>query len=358
MATSKRTAKGTTADPEDATIYDVASRAGVSIATVSRAINRSEGVSESTREKVLDATRELGYLPDRTARSLSRSSRDVGTLAVAVPTFTTPFHTELLKGIRARTGNLDIDLLLCDLEWERPEDSLRRFLRRGTIDGLVVAGLPPESALAEELGQAQMPTVLIGERSSELDSFNWNGVEGAQAATEHLIDQGHSRIGLITTHCEGATRTSRARGYRRALLKAGLEPQDRWVATGQTEKHAGFSEEAGREAMKALLKDAPELTAIFACSDVQAIGAWRALRESGNQVPSDMALVGYDDVKVSRFVGLTSVSQNVKKIGREATELLIRRLNGEGSEATVSRKVDTTLVPRRSSTGSWSSRAD
>src|SRR6056297_1403705 len=127
-------------DQEKTTIYDVAEHAGVAISTVSRVLNNSQDVSDATRDRVMSAIRELQFRPNRTAKSLAQ--RATRTIAVAVPTFTTPFHNELLKGVRDRLDDADIDLLLCDLDWEAPKKTLFNFLDRGAMDGLIVAGLP------------------------------------------------------------------------------------------------------------------------------------------------------------------------------------------------------------------------
>ena len=332
---------------KNTTIQDVADYAGVSPATVSRVVNETGETADATRERVLDAIEALRYRPSRTAKSLSEGSTQ--TIAVAVPTFTTPFHNELLKGVRSRLKAVDTDLLLCDLEWADPEASLLNFLDRGAMDGLLAAGLPVSDALGAELEKLGGPTVLIGNRWQNIDSFHWDETSGARIATEHLIEQGHTRIGLITTHREGAIRDARIQGYRNALQNADITPQDDWLAVGHTEKHAGFSEESGFEAMQTLLDAGTDVTAVFASSDVQAIGAWQALRREGLSVPDDFALVGYDDIKVSRFIGLSSVAQNMHDIGSRATDLLLRRLQGVGPSQVFSQLVTPELVVRNSS---------
>ena len=330
------------------TIYDVADRAGVAISTVSRVLNDSRDVSDQTRESVQAAIEELQFRPSRTAKSLAQQS--TRTIAVAVPTFTTPFHNELLKGVRSQLSDIDIDLLLCDLKWAAPETTLMNFLARGAMDGLLVAGLPVDAAIGEELVQLGAPVILIGSRWDELDSFYWDEDTGVRLAVDHLIDQGHERIGMITTHLESALRDARIRGYQESLANAGLEAHDEWIAEGRTEKHAGFSEESGYEAMQDLLGMEPPLTAVFASSDVQAIGAWQAIRHAGMEVPDDFALVGYDDIKVSRFIGLSSVAQNMHGVGERAADRLLYRINNPGKiDAFVSELVDPELIIRKSS---------
>jgi len=332
---------------EKATIYDVAERANVAISTVSRVLNDSQDVAEPTQEKVMSAIRELQFRPNRTAKNLAQ--RSTRTIAVAVPTFTTPFHNELLKGVRDRLDDEDIDLLLCDLDWEAPVVTLRNFLERGTMDGLLLVGSPSQDELAEELRGLGSPVVLVGGLLDGLDSFYWDDRPGAKLAVGHLLEQGHTRIGMITTPHDNQLRNARVAGYRSALEEAGLEFNPDLIADGETRKHDGFSEESGYEAMRELLALDESVTAAFASSDVQAIGAWQAIREEGLEVPDDYALVGYDDIKVSRFIGLTSIAQNMHDVGEDATDLLMQRLNQTGPDETLSRLVELQLEVRKSS---------
>ena len=336
-------------DQEKTTIYDVAEHAGVAISTVSRVLNNSQDVSDATRETVMEAIRELQFRPNRTAKSLAQ--RATRTIAVAVPTFTTPFHNELLKGVRDRLDDADLDLLLCDLDWEAPRATLLNFLERGAMDGLVVAGLPINQDTADDLLTLGAPVVLIGSKWPPLDSFYWDEEPGVKLAINHLIDQGHTRIGMITTPHDNRLRNARVNGYREALQEAGLEYDRTLVAHGQTRKHDGFSEESGYEAMNELLALDTPVSSVFASSDVQTIGAWQAIRESGSEVPDDYSLVGYDDIKVSRFIGLTSVAQNMHYVGERATDVLLDRLNNTGSDDPVSELVKPELKVRKSSQG-------
>jgi LacI family transcriptional regulator len=328
------------------TIYDVADAAGVAISTVSRVLNNSRDVSEATRETVLEAIEELQFRPNRTARSLAQ--RTARTLAVAVPTFTTPFHNELLKGVRSQLGEADVDLLLCDLAWAAPKSTLKHFLERGAMDGLLLAGLDVDDAIGRELQTLGAPVVLIGCKWDAMDSFYWAEQAGVELAVAHLAEQGHARIAMIAPHIEGAIRDARIAGFRAALEGCGVPFHDELVAYGETRKHAGFSEESGYEAMQRLLALGEPPTAVFASSDVQAIGAWQAIRHAGQRVPADFALVGYDDIKVSRFIGLSSVAQNMHDVGEEAADLLLRRIAGERGTP-VSKQVVPELIVRKSS---------
>ena len=334
-------------DRTKATIYDVAARAGVAISTVSRVLNDSHDVSDATRRRVLDAIQALSFRPDRTAKSLAQ--KQTRSICVALPSFTTPFHTELLKGVRARLRGVDMDLLLCDLGSEMPQETLNSFLKRGTVDGLLLAGMEVTDSLAAELTALSAPVVLVGHANEAFDAFVWDDEAGARVATDHLTGLGHRRIGFIKASSESPLMAARRRGFHAALAAAGLTPDPALEVSGVTEKHAGFSEEAGHEALTALLDRHPDVSAVFACSDVQAIGALLAAREAGRRVPDNLSIVGYDDVKVTRYVGLTSVDQKMLKVGEQATDLLISRIGGQHTAAPTT----TTIVPElrvRSST--------
>jgi LacI family transcriptional regulator len=340
-------------DRTKATIYDVADRAGVAISTVSRVLNNSSDVSDATRERVLSAIRELQYRPDRTAKTLAAG--EVHTLAVALPSFTTPFHTELLKGIRGVLHETERDLLLCDLGSRDRHIRLLKFLKRGTVAGLILVGVDVTSEIATELRALYSPVVLIGSSYQGFDSYRWDDAEGARVAVKHLIERGHRRIAMIRSMSNSPLQEQRISGYRRALEEAGIPYDDALVVTGITEKHAGYSEEAGFEAMESLISRRPAVTAVFASSDVQAIGAIKTLREAGLRIPEDIALVGYDDIKASAYIGLSSVDQAMQQIGRSATKRIIDRIEGR-AEMSEPKSVDITPVLRIRASSDYSVR--
>ena len=342
---------------EKVTIYEVAAEAGVSAATVSRVLNGSDHVADGTAGRVRRAIEKLRYQPDRTARTLAEPGRHV--LAVAMPSFITPFHNELLKGIRYGLRGFACDLLLRDLGSEDSSEELERFLKRGAVDGLIVVGTDLSAAAEKQLRAWRSPAVVVGAEVEGIDSFFWDDVAGGRIATEHLTGQGHRRIGVIQSARSGlAFQERRIEGHRQALAAAGLEYDSALTASGRAEKHAGFSEEAGQEAMEHLLSAAPPVTAVFALSDVHAMGAWAALREADIAVPGAVALVGYDDVKTSQFVGLSSVSQGMHGVGERAVQHLLDRLKDAGpsgsvasAEEAVSVRTEPILRRRRSSAG-------
>ena len=312
------------------TIYEVADEARVAISTVSRVLNGSPEVSDATRSKVQAAIEKLQFQPQRIAKSLAQQATT--SLAVALPSATSLFYVEILKGVKDVLRDRDIDLLLCNLGSSNPEQTLQRFLGRGAVGGLLLVSLPIDAALSEQLLRMHAPVVSIGGRNADFDSFWWDDEAGARIATEHLLGLGHRRIGFITSQAWSFAAEPRLRGYRSALESAGIAFDPELVAVGTTTKHAGFSEEAGAEAMASLLRldDAP--TAVFASSDVQAFGAWAYARDNGLVVPRDVSIHGYDDLKLSRYLDLTTINQQMQSVGRQATERLLSRMGSRSDE--------------------------
>lgn len=328
------------------TIYDVASEAGVAISTVSRVLNGSDEVSDATRERVMVAIEKLQFRPQRTARTLAQ--QETHALAVALPSFTSLFYVELLKGVKDELRDHGIDLLLCNLGSTDPYLTLQRFLNRGAVDALMLASLPLDEKLESELAKLHAPVMLVGSESDVFDALYWDDTAGAELAVRHLTDQGHERIGFIAAQPWSYIAERRLAGYRRGLEAAGIEFDPALVVVGDTTKHAGFSEEAGYEAMNQLLDFSVAITALCASSDVQAYGAWTALRDAGKAVPQDVALVGYDNLKLSRFLGLSTIDQHMYEVGRQATQHLLQRI----TDSTLNRRsepVPVDLIVRSSS---------
>ncbi len=203
------------------TIYDVADEAGVAISTVSRVLNGSNEVSEATRQRVQSAIRKLQFQPQRTARNLAQQSTT--NIAVALPSATSLFFVELLKGVKDALRDVDVDLLLCNLGSAQPYPTLQRFLNRGAVDGLLLMSLPVEGDMAEQLLHLQAPVVLLGSQCPGLDAYWWDDVEGARLATAYLIEQGHRRIGLVSAQSWSMSAAPRLDGYRQALEAAAKE---------------------------------------------------------------------------------------------------------------------------------------
>ena len=334
------------ASDDRVTIYDVAARAGVAISTVSRVLNGSSEVSDATRDKVRDAIRELRFQPQRIAKTLAQQTTT--SVAVALPSATSLFYVELLKGVKDALRDREIDLLLCNLGSRDPGQRLERFLDRGAVGGLLLVSLPVDGALRQRLDAMRAPVVLVGGRAEGFDSFWWDDAAGAQRVVEHLLELGHTRIGCIAAQPWSESTAPRVAGYRAALDARGLPVDPALVVTGRTEKHAGYSEEAGAEAMEQLLALDDPPTAVFASADVQAFGAWAYARDNGIRVPRDVSIAGYDGLKLSRFLDLTTVDQRGLETGARATQRLLERMDDRDRGDRIDVETALELIPRGS----------
>jgi DNA-binding LacI/PurR family transcriptional regulator len=302
------------------TIYDVARLAGVSTATVSRSLNRTGQIAEATQRSIDEAIRQLGYHPNTIARSLVTKSTQ--TIALLLPDITNPFYAALMSGIQDRTLEQGYTMLLCATEGDPSREELYlNLLRSKQVDGALVDGLLlPADRIARFVGDG-FPIVCL---DRDLDSPDVPRVQvdnalGAQMATEHLLELGHSRIAHVAGATELAISRERTRGYRAALSASGIVPDPQLTCSGR------FTEEGGYEAAQVLLHLDPPPTAIFAANDLSAIGVLKAVVESGRNVPEDVSVIGFDDLRLSAFTipALTTIRQPAREIGERATDLLL-----------------------------------
>ena len=337
------------------TLEQVAARAGVGRGTVSRVINGSPRVSERTRVAVEQAVAELGYIPNRAARVLAAGSTDAIALVVPEPEtrlFAEPFFTGIIRGVSAELADTDMQLLLTLLRTPKERRRFAQYLSAHRVDGVLLASVHADDPLPDLLEELEMPAVLIGRRAAGetvpyVDSDN---VGGAQAAVEHLIGRGRKVVATITGPLDMYVGRCRLEGYRKGLTEAGREVDEGLIES------ADFTEEGGRRAMRELLARRPELDAVFCASDVMAAGARGALRDTGRGVPSDVALVGFDDSAVARHMDppLTSVRQPIEEMGRTMTRILLeeiaqRRPRGAERTGETGTVLRTELIRRRSS---------
>lgn len=300
------------------TIYDVARRAGVAISTVSRVLNQSPYVSDPTRRKVEKAIAELEFYPQVNARKLA--SKEPQIIAVAVPTFTTPFFNEVLKGLKDEIQALELDFIIYNTGSVSPTENLRGFLDRGTPDALIIFSIALDEQLLNRLRKMHVPVILVDLDYPDFDVIKWDNYRGGWLAGEHLAQCGYQNIGMIQSHRNARISEVREQGFRDALAKYGLPLDEKYVTAGISTKHAGFSEEAGYEAVKILHERGTMPEALFCSNDTQAIGALSAFRELKMRVPEDIGLVGYDNIKTSRFLGLTTVDQKMTQVGSMAVK--------------------------------------
>ena len=311
--------------PLSVTIYDLAEHAGVSIATVSRVFSGHGRVAEGTRARVFAAADKLGYEPHVSARSLARKHTQL--VAAVVPMLTSYFFTEVIRGVQDRLALSDLDLIVfASRSPEHVDGQLARALQKGRADGLLLCSTPLTPERAAALRAASSPVVLVDSAHPDFDSVSVNNREGGYTATRHLIEQGYARIALIAPNAISRPGAERRAGYEDALREAGRSVDERLIVVSEALEQHGYTREAGYAAMQALLTRPGRPDAVFAASDVQALGALKALREAGLRVPHDVALVGFDDARTSAYVGLSTLSQPMCEMGQVALDKLLQRI--------------------------------
>lgn len=308
------------------TIRDVAAHAGVGAGTVSRVLNDSSRVSAPTRQRVQEAIETLGYRPNPLARGLSRGRCQ--TIGVIVASFTEASAVERLRGVVAALDGSLYDLVLFNVESPLHRDEHVATLNRQRADGLLVMSLPLPPDQLEQLRSTGMAIVLVDGAGSGVSSVVIDDENGGRMATRHLVELGHERIGFIGDAPQnpfGFTSSARReRGYRAVLIEAGLGPDDAGVRYGAHDR------EVARDLALEILDRDRRPTAVFCCSDVQALGVMEAARALGLRVPDDVSVVGFDDVETSSYLGLTTVRQPLFRSGQLGAELLLRELeNGD-----------------------------
>jgi len=318
------------------TIARVAALAGVGVGTVSRVLNDSGAVSPATRRRVEEAIDALGYEPSAAARALS-TGRTMS-IGVVAPFLTQPSVVERLRGVARRVADAGYQLVLLDVE--RPEHvdgALRSCAVNGRVDGLLVISLP----VPEDFRTGSVPVVRVDRCGSGLPGVHIDDEAGGRLATEHLIGLGHERIAFIGDTEEnpyGFDSSARRRaGYEAALRDAGLPVHAELIRTGP------HSRDVAHALTLALLAAPAPPTAIFAASDDQALGVVEAAEGAEVPVPGRLSVVGFDDIEVARYAGLTTVAQPLESSGTRAVDLLLDALAGG---TPLSEQLDCELVVR------------
>ena len=307
------------------TIKDVAREADVSVATVSRALNGHENVAEPVRQLVVETAARLRYQPHAAARSLS--SRSTQTIGVVLPDLHGEFFSELIRGIDQVARAHRQHLLVSSYHGHPDEQAAALQAMRGRVDGLLV--LSPYSErpgfLAHNLPDA-LPTVLINTQlpTGNYSSFSIDNYQGAAAMVAHLVDAGHRDIALISGPADNYDARERERGYRETLQRLLPDAQPH-VFEGD------FSESAGYEAGRRMVDAGQRPDAVFAANDMMALGCLYAFSQAGWRVPQDVALAGFDDIPLARFVHppLTTMRVNIAELGGMAMTQLLRTIRGD-----------------------------
>jgi len=305
------------------TIFDVAELSGVSISTISRVINNPEKVNINTRQKVYDAIDQLGFVPKAEARA--RALRLKGRIGVITPFFTEPSFVQRLRGIARALSKENFDLVIYTVDSNnRLQSYLSTLPLTGNLDGLVIMSLPVMDIDVQRLVDHNLPTVLIEFPHPLLNSVEIDDVEGGRIATEYLIKKGHRRIAFLgdTDLPEYAIHpvNLRLKGFRQALKSAKLEIPEEFI------RLAPYNQGQARQVANELLNSPNPPTAIFAATDLQALGVVKTARNLGIKVPDQLAIMGFDDLDMAEFEDLTTIRQHLDESGRLAIEILLSHI--------------------------------
>ena len=334
------------------TQLDVATVAGVSQAVVSYVVNdiQSVAIPRDTRQRVLEAVAELGYVPNSAARMLR--SQKTFTIAMIIPDIANPFYPELVRGVQDVATAHSYDVLVVNTDGtELLERNALDAARRGRVDGVILTPFWSKPVDLQPILSAGTPVAILGQidfadfgADDPLDCSIIPGDLAAAAVVSYLIEKGHRRIGMIAGLESTPPREQRIRGYRQALTDHGLPHEDFLIRGGD------FTESGGYVSMKELLLLDPRPTAVFAANDLMALGGFLACREMGVRVPEDVAIAGFDNIPAARLVNpsLTTLDQGAMTYGQIVARLLISRLTGEYSGPPRRETQDFVLIPRES----------
>ena len=305
--------------------------AGVSKATASRVLNGSSQVDPGTRERVLKAMDELEYTPSNAARRLSFGR----TLTISVVTsfLTRPQAAERLRGVEAVLSDSEFDLVIHNVETvEKRDQYLRGLASAQRTDGMLIISLPPREEDLQRLAASAIPVVIIDAHAPAVEGLPHvvgDDLAGGEAATTYLIELGHRRIAYIGDEFHdpyGFTSSQhRYLGYERALTRAGISVRPELVALGAHSRYEA------RELAAALVSSKEPPSAIFAASDTQALGVVSAAHEAGLRVPDDLSVVGYDDIEIADYLGLTTVCQRLFESGRLGAQMLLAEVHARSA---------------------------
>lgn len=306
----------------DATIRDVARRARVSVATVSRALNGFENVSDETRGRIADAVRELGYVPHAGARSLSLARTNA--IGVVLPDLHGEFFSEVVRGMDREASRRGYLLLLSNLHAGPQQAALALKAMRGRVDGLIVMAPHLSEEVLTAALPAGLPSVLINTRDSSgrHASIHLDNRAGARAVVDHLVANGRRKLVHIAGPTGNIDAAERAEAFRAAAAAHGVEWQ---IVQGD------FEERSGNAAVAALLTGGCDFDAVFAANDNMAIGALQALRSAGIAVPEQVGVAGFDDIPIAAHLGLTTIRVRIAELGERALARLLGNLSNGNS---------------------------
>ncbi len=306
------------------TIKDVAAEAGVSYQTVSRVINDKGEFSPTTQKRVLEAVEALNYRPSRLARGLV--TRRTHTIGLIISDITNPFFPEFARGVQDMARAKDYNVFLCNTD-ENPAEDIQALhsLTTQAVDGIILFAYHLSDDELRTFADSYRPMVLVNRLFDHpnVSRIIVDNDRGAKLAVDHLVEQGHTAIGMLVGRDWLPGTVRRVNGFRDALSAHGLLVVDDWIVAGPPSLTGGY------ESARQLLTQNPEITAIFAYNDLMALGAIRACKDQGRQVPADCVIVGFDDIQLAGMVtpSLTSVHVDKYALGQQAMTRLLAMIN-------------------------------
>lgn len=305
------------------TIYDVAARVGVSIATVSRALRDSPEVSARTRERVRDVAAEMQFRPNRLGQSLAEGRHTAS--GIVFPDLSGPYYTEVVLGYEEVLAEQGRSVLILATHGRTGPGRMVIDLSR-RVDGMAIMGRTVPDEVTAEISSAGVPVVLLARTPlSGLDSINADNHRSAQALTRHLLEHGYERFAYLGDPARSPDVAGRFTAFRGALKAAGVRPP--------APSPCAFDVQAGHEAARRRLAAGPLPQVLVCANDEVALGATTAAREAGIGVPEQLAVTGWDDVMAAQYAGLTTVRQPMRELGATAARWLQQRISGHGAPA-------------------------
>ncbi|MEN3609818.1 LacI family DNA-binding transcriptional regulator [Plantactinospora sp. ZYX-F-223] len=327
-------------DRRQATIYEVAQRVGVSIATVSRALRGTDYVAPETRRRVLAAVEELQFRPSRLGQSLAEGRHAAN--GIVFPDLSGPYYSEVVLGYEEVAAELGNSVLILATHG-RPDPARKVLELARRVDGMVVMGRTVADGIVAQVAETGVPTVLLARPAvGALDTITADNDSSARRLVEHLLGHGYRRFAYLGDPDSSPDVTDRYAAFRAALADAGHTPPGAPV-------RCAFDVEAGHRAARQVLAGRSRPAALVCANDEVALGAMAAAAELGLTVPGDVAITGWDDVMAARYAGLTTVHQPMRKLGATAARWLQDRM--AGSQTAVRREVLPTRLVVRSSCG-------
>jgi len=333
------------------TLKDIAEKAGVSVNTVSRALNNKPDINPKTKEKIEKIADELGYVKNSYATMLK--SQVSNTIGVIVPDSSNPFFSEVFKGIDRAAKEKDYQIIMMNSEglYENEEQFIRTLLER-RVDGILLFPMQKSYEDIKELIRERFPIVLVGREYDgwDVDQIYSDEVKGGYIATKYLIEKGCKRIKMITDELYNSASFGRVEGYKKALKEKGKKVQDQDIKICD-KIHEGYHIQAGYDEVTKMLKQKEIFDGIFCYNDLIAYGAIKALKEHGIRIPKDVRIVGYDDITFSSLIEpeLTTIRVKKEEMGYEAFNMLYKRIKSDRiSNSFVKKILDVELIIRKS----------